>query len=395
MRKIISTHESKKNISFKTILWLFVGFKIIDFVIILLAPVAVPYLGFFPYKEIVLQYNLPHVFSAFANFDGVQYLIIAKEGYYTYNQAYFPLYPLIIKYTSVVLFGNYLLSALILSNAAFLAGLYFFKRYLETFIKDPKIVFFILLFLLTFPTSFFFEAVYTEGVFFFLFCMSLYFFRKKNTVASAFTGFFTSVTRLLGIFLLIPYSTELIYRFKQQKMSLRFIIPMLTPIVGLMVYMGYLWKTTNDPLFFYHSQPAFGANRSTHIILVPQVLFRYIKIFITSDWNFQYFTSIIEFTIFLFVVGILLFQLYKLIKGKKDEYFYILLGLNLFSLGNIVLPTFTGTLSSIPRYALFSLSFFIFLGTIKNKYIQWVTVGVFSILHIVLLSFFAQGYFVS
>jgi len=38
----------------------------------------------------------------------------------------------------------------------------------------------LLFFILTFPTSFFFGAVYTEGLFFLLFALTLYFLKKEN-----------------------------------------------------------------------------------------------------------------------------------------------------------------------------------------------------------------------
>jgi len=70
------------------------------------------------------------------------------------------------------------------------------------------------------------------------------------------------------------------------------------------------------------------------------------------------------------------------------------LGLNIFSFINILLPTATGTFSSIPRYALLSLSFFIFLGELKNSTLKSVIVAIFALLQIAILSLFVRGYFV-
>ncbi|MBI3620249.1 hypothetical protein HY214_03860, partial [Candidatus Roizmanbacteria bacterium] len=72
-----------------------------------------------------------------------------------------------------------------------------------------------------------------------------------------------------------------------------------------------------------------------------------------------------------------------------------LVGLCLFSLANLILPTLTGTLSSLPRYALFSLSFFIFLGRLKSRRVKFFLASVFAILHAALLGFFIQGYFIA
>ena len=46
-------------------------------------------------------------------------------------------------------------------------------------------------------------------------------------------------------------------------------------------------------------------------------------------------------------------------------------------------------------YALFSLSFFLYLSQIKNLLIKVAIAIIFIIFHIVMLGFFSQGYFVS
>lgn len=157
--------------------------------------------------------------------------------------------------------------------------------------------------------------------------------------------------------------------------------------------MYYLYISTGDPLAFFHAQNVFGPGRSTQLILLPRVYFRYLKIFFTAQLNFQYFISFFEFFIFNFVFIILILDLIKIFKSKIKNYF--LFSLNLFSLTNILLSTFTGSFMSIPRFALLSLSFFVFLGRIKKG---WLTISlfiVFFILHLITLVLFIQGYFVS
>jgi hypothetical protein len=113
----------------------------------------------------------------------------------------------------------------------------------------------------------------------------------------------------------------------------------------------------------------------------------------TAQPNFQYFISLFEITVFSFVFIILIFDLIKNLKLKIKN--LSIISLNLFSLGNILLPTFTGSFLSIPRFSLLSLSFFIFLGSIKNLSIKLALMIIFFILHLVFLSSFLQGYFVS
>jgi hypothetical protein len=367
-----------------------------------LAPYIIPYLGFFPYREVLIGFSLPHWINSLANFDGIHYLLISFRGYAQWEQAFFPLYPMLIKLLTPVFFNNGLLAGLIISNLSFLIGLLVAGR-----VFDKKYLLWFMVFLLLFPTSFFFGAVYTEGVFFFLFISSVFFLRRKNYRLAGLFAILSSLTRLIGVFLIIPivfhFMSLRAERSNLQKRLLRRLrllaMTIVSPLIGLTIYCFYLWKTTGDPLFFLTSQPIFGANRSANIILLPQVVWRYIKIFFTADHNFQYFISVLEFSIFLLVFVVLIFDLFKHLKINKNLKLkienYNRLGLNLFSFANLILPTLTGTFSSVPRYVLFSLSFFIYLGEIENKSVKIILAVVFLIFHIILLGFFSQGYFIS
>src|SRR3989344_63497 len=175
---------------FKIIAFIFLLFSTGNLATAILAKYIIPYLGFFPYKEIAQQFNLPSFLTSFANFDGAHYLLIAKNGYTTYQQAFFPLYPLLIRWLSPIFSNNLLLTGLIISNFSFLLGLIIFSKYLKVILgrsetttpeslldsgrprsslarmTQRSLVIWLIIFLLTFPTSFFFGSIYTEGLFF-------------------------------------------------------------------------------------------------------------------------------------------------------------------------------------------------------------------------------------
>lgn len=394
--------------NFRLILFLFLIWRVFDFLIIIFSKNFIPYLGFFPYKEQLFSFNLPSWLTPLSNFDGIHYLLIAKNGYQTHEQAFFPLYPLLIKFLAPLFFNNFFLSAFFISNLSFLLALYFFSLYLkEIGLKKSVIAFFTIL-ILIYPTSFFFGAIYTEGLFFLFLSLTLYFLEKNRAFLAAIFAFFASLTRLIGVFLVMPIFFKIISKpnllteTKKQKFSvIRFILYITLPFFGLFLYCFYLWQTTGDPFYFFTSQPAFGANRSTSLVFLPQIYFRYLKIFYSAQFNFQYFIALIEFFIFTFVFLILIFDFFQILKINKTPNIQYrisninLFSLNLFSLANLILPTLTGTFSSIPRYSLFSLSFFIFLAKIKSNFLKFFLLFFFFILHIILLAFFSQGYFVS
>lgn len=354
----------------------------------LLVDYFIPYQGFFAYPETLKTFNLPKYIYSLANFDGVYYLKIAKDGYLQFEQAFFPLFPLLIKIFSFFI-KNRLLAGLLISNLCFLIGLFIFKNYLK---KIKKFNLWTIIFLLAFPTSFFFKTVYTEGLFFLLLISFFYLFLEKKFFLAALIGGFASVTRINGALLIIPFLFLILQNIKKKEINIKnFIYPLLT-ISGLIIYVIYLQKTTNDPLAFLNAQKVFGANRSSHLIFLPQVYFRYLKIFVNSSFNYQYWVAVSEFVLFNFVFIILIFDLINQLKVKNSS---SLLTLNLYSLANLILPTLTGTFSSIGRYSLMSISFFVFLSEIKSKKIKCFLTIIFSILQIIFFSLYLQGYFIS
>jgi Gpi18-like mannosyltransferase len=364
---------------------LFSLWRVFDFLIIFFSQKIIPYLGFFPYQDQLAGFNLPTWISSLANFDGLHYVLIAKSGYAQYEQAFFPLYPSLIKFLTPLFSNNQLLTGIVISNICFLLGLWFFAKYLE--LGNKKLKIWPLIFLIAFPTSFFFGAVYTEGLFFLFLTGTLYFLKKENYFLVIILAFLASLTRLIGVFLLIPIIFDLI----KTRVNFKKILVVLAPILGLLAYCFYLFKTTGDPFYFITSQPIFGANRSSHLILLPQVYWRYLKIFFIANHDFRYYISVLEFSVFNLFFVVLILDLFKNLKIKNFDR----LGLNLFSIAVLILPTLTGTLSSIPRYALFSLSFFIYLSQIKSNVIKYSIVIIFIAVHILLLGFFGQGYFIS
>jgi len=357
---------------------------------------TIPYSGFFPLKELLPTFLLPTWLSAFANFDGLHYVTIAKQGYSQYEQAFFPLYPLLLYLISFIT-RNELVSGIVISNGSLLTALFVFQKILSLKKIDIKQTTWFYILLLSFPTAFFFGAVYTEGLFFLLFSLSLYFLYKKNYYLASLFASLTSLTRLIGVFLIIPFFFHFLSEHKGKLKNFRLLAlsfkPMLlSPLLGLLGYMTYLWISTGDPLIFFNSQPKFGANRSTHLIFLPQVFYRYIKIIFTAAHDSQWGIALVEVLIFTLVLSVICFDLYTLIKEVRKNYF--LIGINIFSFANLILPTLTGTFSSIPRYALFSFSFFLFLAQIKSNTLKVGIALLFGVSQAILLGLFIQGYFV-
>ncbi|NTU72655.1 hypothetical protein HGB07_00560 [Candidatus Roizmanbacteria bacterium] len=362
----------------------------------------IPYAGFFPYHDHLPLLHVPAFVYSWASFDGIHYLNIARFGYDQYEQAFFPLYPIVI-HLFTYFTHNALIASLIVSNLSFFAGLIIFAKFLQRVIHREQSSWTIF-FLLSFPTAFFFSATYTEGFFFLLVSGTLYLLKTKRYFLAALLTIFASATRLIGVFLIIPFAFELFYSpglFRGHKITVSWkkillLLPLVfSPFLGLIAYMTYLQFSTGDSLLFFHAQSMFGAHRATHLILLPQVWYRYVKIFMTAAHNFQFWISLLEFTFFNGMFALLIMDFIVWIKKTRSPQFATRISLNLFSLANLILPTLTGTFSSIPRYVLFSLSAILVLGEIKSRALKIILLATFTLAQVLLLGLFLQGYFIS
>jgi Gpi18-like mannosyltransferase len=367
--------------------------KVIDLLVSIVAPHIIPYLGFFSYGPEMLKYAMPNFIRVLTNFDGIFYIRIALNGYSQTEQAYFPVYPLAIRAVTGIV-RNPIIAGVLISHVTFFGMLWFFNEYLKTIYKKTSTKrYWIMAMLLTYPTSYYFGVMYTESIFLFFLVGTLYFQKKEMHALAFLFGYVTGLTRVVGVFLFIPLLFAY-YHAHRTKVRVKMALLSTTgPVFGLVTYMMYLWKTTGDPLYFFHAQESFGAQRSTHLILPPHVIYRYIKIFTTAQFNFQYIVAVLELSFYIFALCILSYQLYKLLNQKTKD--FSMIGLNIFSFVNIIVPSLTGTLTAMPRYTMVALSIYFALGEIKNTQVKVFLITIFSLLHIVMFAYFVQGYYVT
>ena len=332
------------------VLSVFIIWRLALFLFEFLGLKLLPFKGSFPYYDTVLAGNgLPAWLWQWGNFDGVHYLILAKSGYDGFGtQVFFPFYPLLIHITGYVV--NPIIGALLISNLSILlAAIILFQM-----TKNKWAV----VFLFAFPTSFFFGAIYTEALFLLLVLLAY----SKSKLFAIPAG----ATRLVG----------------------SFIHPLAW--LGLAVYSLYLAIRFDKPLFFLSAQSAFANGRadSFSTLVNPfQVVFRYLKIFATANpSHYDFWIAGLEFAAFLFGVSILVWLTLK----RKVQISWLL-----FSWAALILPTLSGTLSSMPRYLLTIFPIYIGLALIKNSKAKLGIVSFFVVLLGILTALFTRGYWIS
>ena len=385
----------------KKIAALFLGWRVVLFAIAFLAVYLIPkWGGRFPYEDRVLvPTGLPSWIWGFGNFDGVHYLRIAQDGYAAANtQVFFPLYPILVRILNIFprnpLFDpslfvdpSYFFTAFIISNLFFLLALYYFYKLL-CLDFDKKVSLRSLLLLLVFPVSFYFGAIYTESLFLLLAVASIYYSRKHSFLLSGILAGFASATRVLGLMLLPLIVLEIYLWAKGRKLELgeklKALIGIVAAPMGTLLYMMYLKVTTGSYLYFLAAQAPFGAQRSAErFILLPQVIYRYLKIFTSLPvFSLEFLSASLEFLFALIPLTLLI------VFWKKMRLSYWL-----FTFVVLLTPTLTGTFSSMPRYALMG---FLLLPLIAHrKKLLGPLIFVFILLGVILIGLFSRGYWVA
>lgn len=353
---------------------------------------ALPFSWSFPYVErLLIGTKLPEWLWTWGNFDGVHYLSIAHHGYEQFQQAFFPLYPGFMHVVGNLFLwdSRYFLAGFVFSNLSFLASLFVFYRLLLLDFS-PEFARKTILLLLVLPYAFFFGALYTEGPFFLFVTASFLLARKGQWWWAGLFGALATATRFVGVFL-VPALVVLWWQRQAvlsppKKFSALFAIA-LVPL-GLFAYMAYLQAVYADPLYFIHAQSFFGANRTGEtIILLPQVIWRYGKIFLSvSPHTLTFWNAVIE-------LAVTCATLWLLVKSwRKLPLPYVV-----FASLAWLTPTLTGSLSSMPRYVLplFPLWITLVMLVEKNGMLWRVILVVCALLEIVCASLFLRGYFVA
>ncbi len=331
---------------------------------------------------------------AWVNFDGEHYLSIAYQGYLSLTHFYFPAYSLITKFIAGLFNQNFItivISGLLVSNISFLVALIGLWKLIRLDYKK-KIASLVILLLLVFPTSFYFGSFYTESLFLALVVWSFYFARKQKWLLAGILGAVLTATRVVGIALVPALIVEVwLQKRKNKKLGLLWpIVGILLVPLGLFAYMYYLKITTGDPLEFFHSVSIFGQQRSQSLILLPQVFYRYF-FKVLPNLNYDYFP--IVFTTFLEIVAAIVFLVLAVVsffKLRLTYAFYLAVG--------YLIPTLSGSFSSLPRYVLILFPGFILMAIWLSKKSKWLQVTLLSILFLALgiaTALFVRGYWVA
>jgi hypothetical protein len=244
-----------------------VGSRVLIFAVAFLAAAVIGIGGLpvgwrFPLRAEVFSGWLGSLFNPWAHWDGVWYIKIATSGYADGDgsTAFFPLFPMLLRYVGVVLDGNLLISGIVISLLCYAGSVWLLWRLVKLDF-DESVASRAVIYLAVGPLSFFLQAVYTESLFLLLTLACFVFAREGRWRLAGVMGLLATLTRSTGVLLLIPMAY---YYYERRGWKLRktdsHVANLLMVIEGLLVWMTYLALAFGKPLAFSTAQSQWERN---------------------------------------------------------------------------------------------------------------------------------------
>ncbi|NLG97109.1 MAG: hypothetical protein GX491_07085 [Chloroflexi bacterium] len=333
--------------------------------------------------------GLDRFLTIWSHWDSGWYLTIITQGYHLRgpvgemesNIAFYPLYPYLVKLLSwpvynlepkvtvLIAFG------VLVSNLFLLGALFFLYKLILHVFADEALAERSILYILVFPTAFFFSCFYTEATYLFFAAAAFYFAMINKWLLACVMAIFVSVARPLGVTIVIPLGLIYLERIHWDLRKIRpdILLLGLGP-TALLAHMASLYPITGDLMAIFKTQGAWNKQFSS-----PWET-------LVSD-GVYYSQGILEID----RVSLVLFLILGLVCLRKLPS----LSFGAFPLLILVPVLFTGTVTSATRYALPMFPCFILLAKFgKNPHIHKFILVLFFTLQILFMTAWSRMYWV-
>ncbi len=225
--------------------------------------------------------SFDHILRILERWDATNYVRIAtggdaghvENGDYT-MLPFFPLYPWLMRLFALV-FRSPQLAGFVISFLSYAGGCCFLYQ-LGVMEYGKKTAGKAIIFLSLFPFGFYFGLIMTEGLFFLLTAMGLYFIRRHQWLLVGICGAFAAMTRISGILILVPAVAEFIehYRMvdffrekrwrKERILSYYKILLIGIAFLGIFVYLYCNYRTTGNWFQFLEYQQKYWGSHGCY-----------------------------------------------------------------------------------------------------------------------------------
>ncbi len=322
--------------------------------------------------------RMPRLIWMWANLDGNHYLSIARNGYYEFENGFFPLYPLTIRAVTNLSGLPFLLSGLLVTYISFILFLKFLHNLLKLDFTDQESNRTIL-WIIVFPVAFYLIAIYNDSLYLFLTIGCLYAVRKNKWWLGGILGGLAALARFPGI-AIFP---ALLVEWWSGKRRIRDLIPVLFIPLSTLSYFLYLHIWEGNWNLFVTSMSVW---RQDSFVFPLQTAYWYFKILTSVSPNsLMYFVALAEFAAVIFSI-VVLAKGFRLVRRSYWVY----------AVSYLLIPMSGGTFQGDPRYIIHAFPVILIFSQLmsKNRW-RYLIMGGFFILQLIFMAFFSQGYFIS
>jgi Gpi18-like mannosyltransferase len=201
-------------------------------------------------------YPMPPTMEKLVKWDAHWYTHVAGHGYDAKSIVFFPFLIMILKFLSIL--GLHIAFAgLLVCNAFAFLSFWIMDLTLRLDFSEEQVRNSLLSYALL-PTSLFLNSIYTESIFITFSLLCIYFTRKGQWWYGGVAGAFATLTRNLGIFLVIFLLYEFFKKTPQYAKPSFTLIALLLPPIALSCFMLYNLYLLGDPIAFVNSQQGWG-----------------------------------------------------------------------------------------------------------------------------------------
>jgi hypothetical protein len=355
-------------------------------------------------ENVVFPLNQPQTFTmlgqtspfwdTFTRYDSGWYYQVARNGYQFVvggpavglgkvgKIAYFPLYPLLMRWVGR-LFGqtaaDVYRGGIVVSWTAFvlaMIGLYYLARLDIPSRRAERAV----VLAAVFPFAFFFGVVYTESLFLLLTVTTFYAFRTRHWIWGGLAGALATATRVNGL-LMLPALAWVVWREvgpDRRERVLAVAGLMLVP-VGIGLYSWYVYTLTGNAFEWAASIQRWGYYPGGSPWLAP---FRLVSALVTHPYAFLAGERMAPYDT-LNGLAALSFVLIAPFVWRRLGAAY-----GIFMLANLWLPLSSGQYEGLGRYCSVLFPCFIWLASLRSRFVTTWLVVVFAMLYSLCLALF-------
>ncbi len=347
--------------------------------------------------------------------DASHYLHLSEAGYSAgdVSCAFYPLWPLFIRWFSIFTGGSHLLSGLLLANAFSLGATLMFFHMVRGHLGDAT-AWWSLVFLLLYPGAIFFQLVYTEGLFLLLMMSLCRGLEQRRHGLAIVAAFLLPLTKAVGVFCVFPilwhlctesastrqwlislagrnaWARKVFSRCGQAREARDVprassslatkgpgLLLLLSPLLGWSTYFLLMWKWTGNPFEGFEAQKHWGVQSVGNLFDLPKFV---IGFFSPTVWH-AFKGSAFDRLAFILLIWFLP-VIWRLDKGWF--LWAVVLG---------VVPAVSGTFTSYARFGSVVFPLFVALGALLGRqewrWLRWAVLFLFAAGHVFLIRRFA------